>query len=183
MNRQEIEKAFDKVVRALGKNEDLIGVTKGTILYNKETELLRYDLTELGFYISYIGNNTFLELINHHVYFVHFKDGDGKSISWSDDGRQPKNEKLIKVSFSTGAYCLNGQYDTKTFQEMFEEFKSMAEYEYIDTANKSIYYNLENGAKVYQVFDETLKKYKAISAERTKEDKIKELQKQIEELQ
>ena len=55
---------------------------------------------------------------------IGFFDGERRSISWSDDGRQPKNETLLYISYPTGAYIFGGDYPTEFFQKFFLELKT-----------------------------------------------------------
>lgn len=178
---EQIEKAYDSVIRAVKRANGLVDIKVEELEYKKRIALLKHKLNVLGFSVSYLNSDTYVDLSHNTFRYNFFKAGDGKKISWSDDNRQPLNEELIVVTYPTGAYYLNKEYDTKTFNEFFNELKSFG-YEYLDSANKSIYFSLEVGAEVYKNYEEILAKYKKLSLERTKEKRVEELKKQIEDI-
>lgn len=175
-------KAYDSLIRLLKKQKGLIDLDIKDIEFKKERDLLLLELNDLGIPINYISNTNYVDLYNGWIRYVNFKSSNGYSISCPDDGRQPVNERLIKVSFSTGAYIFGEQYDTKTFNEFFNELKSYG-YRYIDSANSSIYYDLITGAKVYKYFKDLYSKYLQLANERNKQNEIDKLKKQLQELE
>jgi hypothetical protein len=125
-----------------------------------------------------------------YTIFSHFKNaeqdkdnGSGKYISWSDDGRQPKDEWLFEVSFSTGAYIFGDDYDgqRQLFQDFFAELKSYKP-DYSDTTNKTLYWKLENAKPIYDEFYNILKKYRELNAKDLKNREVKKLEKKLAEL-
>lgn len=119
--------------------------------------------------------------LDHDIY-LHFMDGKQRSIPWSDDGRQPDNEWLLKISFPSGAYTLDRDYPVSLFQEMFLELKSF-EPKYCDTANKSLYFDSTNAKVVYDAFSGILMKYKRRVGEWKKEDRVKKLKEELAKLE
>lgn len=176
-------KAYNSLIRLVKKHEGLIDLDIRDIEFKKERDLLLLELNDLGIPINYtIYNTNYIDLYNNWIYYVNFKSGNGYTISCPDDGRQPVDERLIVVSFSTGAYIFGEQYDTKTFNEFFNELKSYG-YRYIDSANSSIYYDLITGAKVYKDFKDLYAKYLQLAKERNKQNEINKLRKQLQELE
>lgn len=107
---------------------------------------------------------------------------EGKSISWSDDGRQPSNEWLYIISFSTGAYYFGDHYPEETFNEFFNELKEYNP-KYSDTRNRTLYFSPENAITIHAVFEDIVKKYAELSAEEYKKQKAEKLRKELEELE
>ena len=129
--------------------------------------------------------------INDYVSFCYFGDaaGDkakhtGRFITWSDDGRQPKNEWLLVIGFPTGPYIFGEDYDEQRdlFQDFFEELKSYHP-DFSDTHNNVLYWKLENAKDIYKDFDKILQKYEDRNQAELKERKIAELKKELEELE
>lgn len=102
-------------------------------------------------------------------------NGAGRSISWSDDGRQPQNEWLYRISFSTGAYIFGEDYPDKLFQRFFDELASYKP-DYSDRHNSSLYWTLENVRAIHDAYPEIMRKYReenAVDAKRRKAEKLR----------
>lgn len=104
-----------------------------------------------------------------------------RTISWSVDGRQPKDEFLLQISFSTGAYIFGDDYPTELFQKFWLELKTFKP-DYIDEANNSLYWNIENAKEIFNSFDDILKKYNEINKNEYKQRKIDNMQKELDKL-
>lgn len=105
-----------------------------------------------------------------------------RTISWSDDGKQPEDEWLFVISYPTGAFIFGEDYQQETFKQYFDELKGF-EPKYVDTVNHNLYYTVEKAKAVFEKVDEVLKKYRAIAEENRKEAKIEALKKQLEALE
>lgn len=180
MNIEEVRKSYQAVFKVLNKHKENIDFDLKDLKYKSEVHILELRLNELGFKVNYIGNLTYVDIRNY-FHYVHYTPDTKFSISWSDDGRQPSNEELIKVSFPTGAYIFGDSYPTSVFNRLFTELKSFNPL-YTDTANSSLYFSLEDGARVYKEFDEIYKKYRELHIEESKVQKIKELEEQLAKL-
>lgn len=125
--------------------------------------------------------------VSDYIIFNHFGDaqqgkdnGRGKYISWSDDDRQPKNEWLLNISFSTGAYIFGQDYDGQ--QELFQSFiKELKSYkpDYSDTVNKSFYWKLENAKAIFEAFPDIYKKYQQLNTDDFNRRKVEKLKKEL----
>jgi len=104
-----------------------------------------------------------------------------RTISFSDDGRQPVDELLLQISFSTGAYIFGNDYPKELFQLFFDELVSYSP-KYKDTANKSLYYSMDNASKIHNEYDSIIKKYHELNEEDFKQRKIKRMEAELEEL-
>lgn len=114
----------------------------------------------------------------------------GKNMKVLNSEKQPKeNEMLIEFAYPTGAYIFGGSgwygsdsnYDRKTFDEFFEELKTY-NYKYIDDMNSCLYFNMENGAKLFNKYQEICEKYQNIWNKRAKEKQKEELEQQLKDL-
>ena len=107
----------------------------------------------------------------------------GKGMEVLNSYIQPeKDEMLIKFAFPTGAYIFGGYYDKKAFNEFFDELKTF-NYKYIDDINSCLYYDMENGAKLFNKYQEICNKYQKKWDKRAKEKKKEELKKQLADLE
>lgn len=105
-----------------------------------------------------------------------------RTISWSDDGEQPEDELLLRISFPTGAYIFGEDYPTDIFQKFFLELKSFNP-KYTDTTNKSMYFSMDNSKDIFNSFDSILRKYYEINREDFKQRKIEKMKKELAELE
>lgn len=108
---------------------------------------------------------------------LHGKD----SISYSDDGRQPDNEWLFRICFTTGAYTFGQSYPTQTFNAFWQELKGYLP-KYIDTANHCMYFTEHTAKFVYDDFWGIFKKYEALVGEELKEKRKLELEAELAKL-
>ena len=108
--------------------------------------------------------------------------GSGKYISCEDDNKQPNNEWLLSICFSTGAYIFGDDYPVSLFQEFWQELKSY-EPKYCDTSSHNLYFSLENSEKIFSEFNGIYKKYQEKNREEFKIRKIAKLKKELEQLE
>lgn len=134
-----------------------------------------------------IDQRTYVK-IDDYRYFSYFKDakvekesGSGRYISWSDDDRQPKDEWLLCIGFSTGAYIFGDDYPAKLFQEFFQELKDYNP-KFTDSSNKCLYFSMDKANKIFNEFPKILNKYYDKNKEDLKERRIDKLQKELEKL-
>jgi len=113
-----------------------------------------------------------------------------RTIPWSDDGRQPDNERLLRFSFSCGAYMFghtggggdNDDYPTEFFQRFWNELLAFKP-AYTDTPNHGLYFSMENAGPVFNSFDGILKKYIELNRLDAVERKKQRLREQLEKLE
>ncbi len=99
-----------------------------------------------------------------------------RTITCSDDRRQPEDEMLLHVRFSTGAYIFGDHYPTDLFNRFFAELKTF-EPKYCDTTNRCLYFSLNNAANFYNNFESILKKYYELDKAEEDNRKIEKLKK------
>lgn len=126
-----------------------------------------------------------------HTKFSHFNDaeadkdsGSGRFISWSDDGRQPKNEWLLNISFPTGAYIFGEDYNYQQdlFQDFINELRSYTP-DYSDTHNKSFYWKLENAKPIYEKSGDILRSYQERNKSEFNKRKVEKLKAELAKLE
>lgn len=81
-----------------------------------------------------------------------------RTISWSADGRQPKDEVMFILTFPTGPYAIGEEYPKELFMEMWNAFKSYG-FKYVDDVNKNMYFELTNAAPIYLEHYNIVRKY------------------------
>lgn len=111
----------------------------------------------------------------------------GRTISCSDNGKQPKDEWLFKISFPCGAYTFGDDlwdksYPKKTFDAFFDELKSYGT-AFSDKMNSALYFREDNSKAVYDAFWPLFNKYKAVVSDELKEQRKQELIKELESLE
>ena len=117
-----------------------------------------------------------------------FGEKRGRTIGCSDNGKQPKDEWLFKISFPCGAYTFGGDglwdksYPKKTFDAFFEELKSYGT-AFSDTMNNALYFREDNSKAVYEDFWPLFDKYKAQVQEELNEQRKEELLIELAKLQ
>lgn len=132
---------------------------------------------------TYFSDCVHLDM-NNTQYLVYFKDGNDENtarISWSDDGRQPVDEWLYKITYPCGAYTLDSEYPATTWRNFINAIKEFNP-KYSDTHNNSFYFSSENAKIIYQKLPELFKKFRAEVAEELRLRKIKDLENELEKL-
>ena len=182
MNLQETKKVYDSLLKIVRKNKDIINYDLQELELKAKNHLFGLELKEVyGLEIDEkrIDNIGYKKLKeNVHLTFI---DGVKSTISWSDNGEQPNGEYLIKFSYPTGAYIFGGDYPTKFFEKFFFELKSYKP-DYCDSANKSLYFKLENAKDIFNNYDSIIKRYYELNKEDIKQRKILAMQEELDKL-
>lgn len=117
-----------------------------------------------------------------------FGKNHNRAISWPVNGKQPKDELLFSLSFSTGPYIFgygdifDKDYPTEFFHRFWLELKTYNP-DYVDEANHGLYWKVENAKEIFNSFDEILKKYYELNKKDIKERKIKKLKDELAKLE
>ena len=182
MKLQETKKIYDSILKIAKKNKDLLNFDFQVLELKAKNHLFGLELKEVyGLQIDEkrINNIQYQELKdNVHLTFI---DSETRTISWEDNGKKPKGERLIKFSYPTGAYIFGGDYPTIFFEKLFFELKSFNP-DYCDSANKSLYFKLKNAKDVFNNYDTILKKYYELNKEDFKKREIIRKQKELADL-
>ncbi len=182
MKLQETKKVYDSILKIAKKNKDLLNFDFQDLELKAKNHLFGIELKEVyGLEINEkrIENIQYQELKNNvHLTFI---DSERTTIGWEDNGKIPKGERLIKFSYPTGAYIFGRDYPTDFFEKFFFELKSFNP-DYCDSANKSLYFKLENAKDVFNNYDSILKKYYDLNEEDFKQREIIRIEKELEKL-
>ncbi len=181
---------FQKIIDICEENTDTEG-TLSEIRIKAKNRVIRYEWEEkYGIKLeSRFAEYDYLELSDHEN-ILFFKDGYkdkqsgyGRSISWSEDDKQPVNEWVYSVSFSTGAYIFGDDYkgQQQLFQDFFEELRTYKP-DYEDLHNHCLYWKVENAKEIISQFKIILNKYKDKNREELKVRKIARLEAELQEL-
>ena len=109
--------------------------------------------------------------------------GDTKrSITWEDEAKDPNNEFLLCVSFSTGPYFFGEDYDVKFFKAFFQELETYGP-SFKDSRNKSLYFTKEKAGLFLQNYDEIVKKHRELYRSTANERKAKNLREELQKLE
>ncbi len=127
--------------------------------------------------------------ISEQMSIVYFGDAEKDKEEWrwyyisrSDDWKQPKDEHLLHIYFSTWAYFLSSAYPTNTFQKMREELKLFWP-KYCDTTNKWLYFSLDQCKDICKEYPNIIKKYREIATEEIKEKEKETLREKLAKLE
>lgn len=182
MTYSQLSKDYDKLIKFLEKNSHLQGFDISVVKGTKNKHLLLFELENilgLSMYSVSYYRDSYIEMNN---YWVYRKWEENQQISWSDDGRQPEvGERLLEVSFSTGAYIFGDQYDRTTFNEFFVELAGYGA-KYKDSMNSNLYFDLYKSKEVFNSFKDILSKYRGIAKERLEAERIQKLEKELQDL-
>lgn len=105
-----------------------------------------------------------------------------RTISWSVDGRQPKNELLFSLGFPTGPFIFGDINASDFFQKFWLELKKFKP-DYIDEKNHYLYWKIENAKDIFNSFDDILNKYNELNHEDIKQRRIKKMKEDLAKLE
>lgn len=188
MEQEKAQKAYDEVLGAISKYGDLLAFD-----YKKLETEAKHHLFGLELKEKYGLNIDPKEVYSsewytckEHVSVGWFGEKHRRTVSWSDDGKQPEDELMVYINFPTGAYIFGGSwgdddYPVELFQEFFQELKSYNP-KYVDSHNSSLYFPIETASAVFNSFSEIKAKYHEKNKIDSKKRKIAKLEKEIEKL-
>ena len=123
-----------------------------------ERHIFQDELRGYGIEISsYNANGWCYSPIDDYAHIITL-DGEDRTISWPDDDKQICG-RFLKISFSTGAYIFGEDCPQEFFQRFFGELKNIG-HESVDSANKCLYFSMENAGNAYESYKVLLKKYR-----------------------
>lgn len=179
-----IKKAYDEILKILKKHKDVCVFNIDDLERKANLHLFGVELKEKH------GLNVEPKQI-YSLDWIRFGDYKGigyfgekynRMISWSDDRTQPTDELLFCISFPTGAYIFGGDYPTEFFQKFFLELKTYKP-KYVDTANKSLYFSMDNASEIFNNFDAIMRKYYELNKEDIKQRQILKMKADLEKLE
>jgi len=178
-----IKEAYSEILKTLKKYKDICVFDIDDLERKSKYHLFGIELKEkYGLDIEPKKVNTldFLRFEDHKT-ICWFGKKYNRTVSWSDDGTQPKDELLLQISFSTGAYIFGDDYPTELFQKFFLELKNYNP-KYVDSTNKALYYSMDNASKIFNNYKSILNKYHKINKEDWKQRKIKKMKEELAKL-
>lgn len=101
-----------------------------------------------------------------------------RTISWPDDDKQPNDEWLYMLNFSTGAYTFHAEYPAKTFESFFKILKSYKP-KYVDSHNHCLYFSPSNAKKVHGDFNKIFAEHRSKAFDEVKATEIDKLKKKL----
>ena len=186
-----MREVFQKIIDICEANTDTEG-TLSDIGIKAKNRVIRYEWEEK--YGIKLDDSRFAEYdclrLNDYEFVSYFEDGyickkegRGRSISWSEYGKQPVNEWIYEIGFSTGAYIFGEDYNgqQQLFQDFFEELRTHKP-DYEDLHNHNLYWKIENAKEIMSQFKNILNKYRDRNREELKSRKIKKLEADLAEL-
>lgn len=149
-----------------------------------EKQLLTEELNEkFGFKLSYknVQSKDWIRISNYY--------GDMSISIWGVDcnrticnvQEQPKNERLFSICFPTGAYIFGEDYPKELFNRFYSELETYKP-KFNDKINHCLFFDLDNGAKIYKEYRNIFRKYQKEYDDGEKQRKIEKLQREIDEL-
>jgi len=184
------EKAYKEIFKVLKKHKDTIVFDVKSLETKAKLHLFGVELTEKyglkldASKIICLDWNKFGEYMS----IGWWGDKYQRTISWSDNDTQPKDELLLKISFSTGAYIFgygsmfNKDYPTKFFQKFFNELK-IYNPKFTDSHNHSLYFSMDNAKNIFNSFDEIFNKYNELNEKDIKKRKIQKMKDELSKLE
>lgn len=178
-------KAHKELLGVVKKYEDEFKRSSVASVHSIKGEIERLEKEEeFGIQLTRAGDGHFsvAGAYDNWSRVLYFSDDNGRSIGWSDDGRQPENEWLYIITFPTGAYIFGKPYPTETFQSFFMELKQF-EPKYCDTANKELCFTPEKAKAVHESFWEIFGRHKAMVESELKKKRKVELLEELRKME
>lgn len=175
--------AYKEILDVIVKHDDLlkddhpIAIKSGLINRIKLQEISE----EFDIEIKDNNSNPNSFKLSEYEWISLYGDCHNRTISWSDDGNQPDNERLYVISFSTGPYVFGSGYPEKTFKKFFDELKSYKP-KYSDTHNDKLYFTAETARHIHEDFNDLFNKYKNLVSDEMRVKKIDDLEIELEKL-
>jgi hypothetical protein len=187
-------RAYTEILEVIRKNDDILDPDYDTRVPHPGDLLDVIKMLEVskefGVRVSEDSNNEWLTVLHptrDYTYeYLHIGRFHGnRGIPCSDDGRQPNNEWLLKIGFSTGPYVFGNYFKNEcpieTFDAFFEELRSYGP-KYSDTSNASLYFSSDNARRVYEDFDEIFTRHRLDVVNEMKRQKKLHLEQELEKL-
>ena len=179
-NITKFEKAYKEIIEVLNKYKDICVYDISDMESKAKKHLFGIELKEkYGFNVEPkdIYSCDWVNLGDYKS-IGWFGEKYRRTISWSVDGKQPEDELLLDIGFSTGAYIFGDDYPKELFQKFWLELKSYKP-KYCDEVNNHLYFDIKSASKIFNEFGEILKKYNEINK---KDHILRQIKKNKEEL-
>lgn len=183
MEYENTKNAYEEIFSVIVKHRDIVAFDYNELERKSKLHLFGIELKEkYGLNveprdINSLDWNRFGDYLSIGLFGEKYR----RKISWSDDGKQPEDELLINLRFSTGAYIFGDDCPKELFKEFWQELKTYNP-KYSDTVNGNLYFSLEGGAKLFNEFKGILNKYYELNKTDSKKRKIQKLQDELAKL-
>lgn len=177
--------AYKKILKVIKSCAKDVKLDSSVDVSNRLEQLITREEIQESFGINLLGCYDYSDThfrVCSDTYIAKYGSKHNQTISWLDEGKQPKDEWLLAITYPTGAYIFGDDYQKETFEQYFNELKEF-EPKYVDTANHCLYYTADKAKAVYEKVGEVLKKYRVIAEDNRKASKIEALKKQLEVLE
>lgn len=186
--KEEAIKAYNAILKLVKKHESICIFDYEEMARKSKSHLFGLELKETyGLNVSPEKINS-LDWVRFGDYVtIGWYDGERRYISFLDEGQQPKNIYLIKISFPAGPYIFGDgvgfdkDYPVDFFQRFWNELKTYGP-DFIDSANSSLFWKLENGKEIFNSFDYILKKYHDLNKEDIKQRRVRKMEEELNAL-
>ncbi len=182
--KSKVEKAYSEILKVLKKNKDICVFDVDDLEMKSKLHLFGLQLKEeygLNIDPTHVRSLEYNKFGDDRVVGL-YGEKYRRTISWSDDGTQPEDELLFHISYPTGPYIFGGDYPTAFFEKFFLELKSYKP-KYIDSANKGLYFSMDNAAKIFNDYYDILNKYNEENKKDIKKRKIRKMKEELEKLE
>lgn len=183
MNYKATKKAYDEILTLVKSHKDVCSFDISEMENKAKNHLYRINLEEkygIGLSTYEICTPDYTKIDKNRYIAMHGKNYR-RTVSCSDDGKQPNEENLYVLTFCTGPYIFGEDYNVDIFDEFFNELKTFNP-KYSDTHNNKLYFTLENAKAVHNAYNDIFKKYQRKYLEYLKRNKIAALEKELESL-
>ena len=183
MKYESTKKAYKEILDLIVKHKDICIYDIRELEDKADKHLFGLELKEkygLDIQIEYIMSVDYMNFPDDRT-VGRWGEKYRRTISWEDNGKQPKDELLFKLGFCTGAFMFGEDYPRELFKEFFEELKTYKP-KYIDSHNYDLYFSMDNAKTIFNKYPSILKKYREKYQKESKQRKIEKLKGELEEL-
>ena len=177
------KKIYKEILDVINKYKDFIKFDIRELERIKQKHLFQLELLEkYGIKVPFdnIYNLDYIK-IDEYRSIGYYGGKYRRTISWSDDGKQPIDELLFEIHFSAGAYIFGDDYPTELFNKMWVELKQYKP-KYLDTVNKCLYFSMDKAKGIFYDFPKILEKYYQINEKDIVKRKKEKLEKELKEI-
>lgn len=181
---KKVKKAYDEILQVLNKYRDICVFNVAELESKAKLHLYGLELKEVyGLDVEPKDIRSFdWENFGDYRRIGLWGEKYRRTISWSVDGRQPEDEVLLQISFSTGAYIFGEDYPAEVFDSFWAELKTFKP-DYTDDVNRGLYWKLSNAKEIFNSFNSIFRKYCEINRTDSKRRKMEKLKKELSELE
>jgi hypothetical protein len=177
------KESYKEIFEVLKKHKDICCFDITDLENQSKIHLFWLELKEKhGFDISInLIRSTNWNNIGEYMSIGWWGEKHNRTISRLDDGEQPEDELLLKIGFSTGPLIFGRDYPSDFFKLFFRELKAYNP-KYLDSANKDLYFSMDNASNIFNDFKFIMGKYHKLNKEDVKQRNIIKMEKDLQKL-